>query len=399
MTIGMNQGQQQDFSAEAARSHMVDGNMLRLLPGGCERLEVLIDLIEGARRRLDLYYYIFAKDDCGERIVDALIEARNRDVAVTLIVDAFGSATTPSAFFEPLIDAGVRFAWFGARRSTRYLIRNHQKMAIADGARVVIGGFNCERLYFGKADDVAAWCDLGLLVEGPLVARLREWFDDMAAWTLDTEQRFRGLRRIVRDWQPGEGKAVWLMGGPTRHLNGWARRVKRDLESARRLDLVAAYFSPGGGMIRRMNRIARRGIARLVTALHSDNGATIGAARYLYARLLRTGVGIFEYRPQKLHMKLIVIDGIAYVGSANFDKRSLFINLELMLRVEDEAFAAEARALIDRMVSESRHVDEPTYARMSGPLRKIIWWFDYLLVGVLDYTVTRRLNFRRRTRK
>lgn len=376
--------------------HEVDGNRLRLLPHGGERLDVLLDLIDGARQRLDLYYYIFAKDECGDRVVDALIEARNRDVAVTLIVDAFGSANTPSAFFEPLIEAGVRFAWFGARRSTRYLIRNHQKMAIADGAHVLIGGFNCERLYFGRDDDVAAWCDLGLLVSGPLAARLRDWYDDMAAWTLDTRQRFFRLRRILRDWRPGAGRAVWLVGGPTRHLNGWARRVKRDLETARRLDLVAAYFSPGGGMLRRMNRIARRGVANLVTAMHSDNSATIGAARYLYARMLRAGVAIFEYRPQKLHMKLIVIDDITYVGSANFDKRSLFINLELMLRVEDAAFAREARALAGRLIASSRHVDARTYRRMSNPLRKIGWWFSHLLVGVLDYTVTRRLNFRRR---
>jgi len=376
--------------------HAIDGNRLRLLPAGGQRLEALIDLIDGARHRLDLYYYIFARDDCGERVLDALVEARNRGVAVTLIVDAFGSANTPPAFFEPLIEAGARFAWFGARRSTRYLIRNHQKMAIADGAVALIGGFNCERLYFGRDDDVAAWCDLGLLVRGPLAQALQAWYEKLAAWTLDSDQRFRGLRRIVREWRPGEARAVWLMGGPTRHLNGWARRVKRDLEQGRRLDLVAAYFSPGGAMLRRLGRIGRRGRARLVTAMHSDNGATVGAARHLYRRLLRRGVGIYEYRPQKLHMKLIVIDDITYVGSANFDMRSLFLNLELMLRVVDAGFAAECRALIERMAAESRHVDTRTYALMSNPLRRLIWWFDYLLVGVLDYTVTRGLNFRRK---
>jgi len=399
MTMGMEQRQPQPVIVDSPVGHEVDGNMLRLIPGGEERLEALVDLIEGAHRRLDLYYYIFAQDDCGERIVDALIEARNRDVAVTLIVDAFGSATTPARFFEPLIDAGVRFAWFGARRSTRYLIRNHQKMAIADGARVLIGGFNCERHYFARADDVMAWCDLGLLVNGPLAARLQDWFDELAAWTFGSNQRFGRLRRIVREWQPGEGGAVWLVGGPTRYLNGWARRVKNDLQGAERLDLVAAYFSPGRGMIRRIKRIARRGSARLVTAMHSDNSATIGAARHLYHSLLRASVAIHEYRPQKLHMKLIVIDDITYVGSANFDKRSLFINLELMLRVEDAAFAAEARALVDRLAGQSRHVDRRVYRAMSTPWRKIGWWLSYLLVGVLDYTVTRRLNFRRPRRR
>jgi cardiolipin synthase len=378
--------------------HIVDGNELIFVPGGGERLEVLIDLIASAHRQLDVYYYIFAKDACGERVADALIEARNRGVAVTLMVDAFGAALTPVAFFEAMVEAGVRFTYFGARRSTRYLIRNHQKMVIADSERVLIGGFNCERFYFGACDDALAWCDLGLLVEGPLAVELQRWFDALAAWTFDSRQSFSRLRRLVRNWRPGNSNAIWLVGGPTRSLNSWTRNVNADIQAGKRLDLVAAYFSPSRTMITRINRIARRGAARIVTAMKSDNRATIGAARHLYKRLLRAGVGVFEYRPQKLHMKLIVIDDIVYVGSANFDMRSLFINLELMLRVQDAGFAAEARALVDTMEAQSRHVDAQLYSHMSGPLARLLWWFDYLLVGVLDYTVTRRLNFRRKKR-
>src|SRR5690606_28936471 len=103
----------------------------------------------------------------------------------------------------------------------------------------------------------------------------------------------------------------------------------------------------------------------------------------------------FEYQPQKLHMKLIVIDNIVYVGSANFDMRSLFLNLELMLRVEDEGFAAEARALVDGLTEQSARIDGRAYGALSSPLSRLRWWIDYLLVGVLDYTVTRRLNFRK----
>ncbi|MBT2185445.1 phosphatidylserine/phosphatidylglycerophosphate/cardiolipin synthase family protein [Sphingobium sp. H33] len=377
--------------------HIVDGNELTLLPGGAERLKALIDLIEGAQARLDLYYYIFAKDVCGEQVAEALIDACNRGVAVTLMVDAFGSATTPQVFFDALVRAGGRFAWFGARRSTRYLIRNHQKMVIADGRRVLIGGFNCEQLYFGRDDDPASWCDLGLLVKGPLAADLERWFRALAHWTIESEQKFRHLRRMVRIWKPSDGTVSWLIGGPIRKpQSSWVRQIVHDLQACRRLDLVAAYFSPNPGMMRRIDAIARRGSARIITAMTSDNKATVGAARHLYKRLLRAGTTVFEFRPQKLHMKLIVVDNVTYVGSANFDMRSLYINLELMLRVDDAGFAAEAREMIDRMEKRSRGIDETSYAMMAGPLRRFVWWCDYLLVGVLDYTVTRRLNFRRR---
>lgn len=387
-----------DSHSQAIARHVVDGNELLLLAGGEERLEALIDLIESARRQVDIYYYIFTDDECGRRVIEALIDARNRDVAVTLMVDAFGSALTPQSLFDPLIEAGARFAWFGAHRSTRYLIRNHQKMVIVDSQCVLIGGFNCDKYYFGSWTETLAWCDLGLLVKGPLAGELQRWFDAIAHWTIDSRQSFRRLRQLVRDWKPPEGQVAWLIGGPTRFLSSWARKVKHDLQHGRQLDLVMAYFSPNPGMMRRIAGIARRGTARVITPAKSDNTATIGAQRHLYKRLLRARVSLFEYQPQKLHMKLIVIDDIVYIGSANFDMRSLFINLELMLRIEDAPFAAETRALVARLVADSRAIDAPAYAAMSGPVRSFIWWLEYLLVGVLDYTVTRRLNFRRQQR-
>src|SRR3546814_4848993 len=81
-------------------------------------------------------------------------------------------------------------------------------------------------------------------------------------------------------------------------------------------------------------KVGMRGQVRIVTASLSDNSTTIAAARSLYSGLFRHRVRIFEYLPCKLHMKLIVIDDIVYIGSANFDMRSLFINLVLLLRIE-----------------------------------------------------------------
>ncbi|GAA3258332.1 hypothetical protein GCM10020258_19350 [Sphingomonas yabuuchiae] len=110
-------------------------------------------------------------------------------------------------------------------------------------------------------------------------------------------------------------------------------------------------------MLRRLDRAGRREAeVRIVTAGKSDNEATIAAARFTYAGLLRKGVRIFEYQLTKLHTKLYVIDDAVHVGSANFDMRSLFVNLELMLRVEDAAFAAHVRAYIDGEVARSEAI-------------------------------------------
>ncbi|HEX7855747.1 MAG TPA: phosphatidylserine/phosphatidylglycerophosphate/cardiolipin synthase family protein [Sphingobium sp.] len=376
------------------RNMAIAGNRLHLIEEGPDRLVTLLRVINEAQRQLCLYFYIFAGDGAGERVRAALIEARRRGVAVTLMIDAFGSGSTAGAFFAPLEDAGARFGRFGTRRSTRYLIRNHQKMVIADGERAVIGGFNVEDGYFAGSDDGDRWCDLALMIEGPAVAQLQGWYDGLAHWVLDSPQRFRALRRLVRHWPVQDGPLQWLMGGPTQRLSSWARRVKADLHHGQRLDMIAAYFSPGRGMLRRITRIAGRGGARLIVPLYSDNMMTVGAARHLYARMIRRGVALYEYESSRLHIKLIVVDDVVYVGSANFDKRSLFLNVELMLRIEDAAFAEAARELVMRREKESRRIDREAYRALSGPVAQLRWLISYLIVGVVDYTVTRRLNFR-----
>src|SRR3546814_2193692 len=96
---------------------------------------------------------MFQSDDCGEAVMDRLLAALARGVNVALMVDCFGSADADRGFFEPFQAAGGQFGMFSSRRSTRYLIRNHQKFAIADRKRLMMGGFNISNQYFGTPDN------------------------------------------------------------------------------------------------------------------------------------------------------------------------------------------------------------------------------------------------------
>ena len=88
-----------------------------------------------------------------------------------------------------------------------------------------------------------------------------------------------------------------------------ARRIVSDIDRAKKLDMVAAYFSPSRAMLRRIGDVAARGgEAAVLTAAKSDNTATIAAARHTYTRLLRRGVEMYEFDQCRLHMKLIVVD-------------------------------------------------------------------------------------------
>jgi cardiolipin synthase A/B len=382
--------------APAQPTFTVEGNRLTLLDTGPRRLEGLIALIDGARRSLRVLYYIYADDESGRRVNAALTAAAGRGVRVALIVDGFGSDDADPDFFAPLERAGVSVCRFSPRLGRRYLLRNHQKLALADAetddARIIIGGFNIEDDYFGTPRE-QAWRDLGLLLEGPAAARMAGYFDALEQG-IHGRSRVRRLNRALARWSENDGRLRWLIGGPTRELSPWARAIRDDMRRATRIDVIAGYFTPSPTLLRALDRAGRRAAAvRVVTASKSDNNVTIAAARFTYAGLLRRGVRVFEYAATKLHTKLYVVDDATWIGSANLDMRSLFINLELMLRIDDPAFAAHARAYVEGEIAQSNEVTPEAYRAATG------WWqrgkqlVAYALTAVADPAISRGLNW------
>ncbi|MEO8176643.1 MAG: phosphatidylserine/phosphatidylglycerophosphate/cardiolipin synthase family protein [Sphingomicrobium sp.] len=374
----------------------VDGNRLTLLPEGPMRLEALIDLIDGAEQSLRLLYYTFLADASGERVKAALLRAIGRGIPVSLLIDGFGSSSTPDDYFLDLSHAGAEFCRFNPTYSRRYLLRNHQKLALADGdtpsSRAIIGGFNVADDYFGAAK-TGEWRDIGLIVEGPATARLVPYYDELIAWAMSKKAKMRVLRRLVFKYSETSGLLQWQLGGPTARLSPWGVGTCKDLVSSRDVEMIAAYFAPTWGMMRRIARVGRRGRARVITAAKSDNTATIAAARFTYKRLIKRGVEMFEYIPTKLHTKLVVLDNVVHIGSSNLDIRSLYLNMELMLRVDDVGFAKVMRAYFEGELKQSLAITPQLQKKRATPLNRIRWALSFFLVTSLDYGVTRRLNF------
>jgi cardiolipin synthase len=157
---------------------------------------------------------------------------------------------------------------------------------------------------------------------------------------------------------------------------------------AKRLDTVSAYFSPPRSYRRQMAQVARRGEVRMIMAGKSDISAAVDMARLLYGKLLRAGAKIAEFQPCKLHMKLMVVDDASYVGSANLDKRSFRINVELMVRIEDAELAAKLRELMDHMEAASTPMTRERYERESTFINRMRWRFAYWM-SLADYRISK----------
>src|SRR3546814_5118074 len=114
-------------------------------------------------------------DAVGHRVRDAIGNARQRGVDVSLIIDDFGSEDTPESFFAPLAESGVQVCRFHRRLGRRYLLRNHQTVAIADASRAIIGGLNVADDYF-MLDHPESLDDYGGEVEGAAIAQVAAYY-------------------------------------------------------------------------------------------------------------------------------------------------------------------------------------------------------------------------------
>lgn len=370
----------------------IDGNRLELIETGSDRLRILLELIGSARSSLRIIMYMFDPDRAGKAVRDALIAAASRGVDVALLVDGFGSRA-PEDFFDKLEEAGGHYCLFNARIGRRYLVRNHQKLIVADERVAIIGGSNIDETYMVDTGP-KHWRDLWLKIDGPKAAAAAEYFDSVFHWSKRRGARLSQIRRKVAEHNEWRGAIQWKFTGPLSMRNSWWRSIGRDMRHASRLDMIFAYFAPPGAMIRRIGRVGLRGRARIVTAAKSDNNTTIAAARHGYSRLLRRHVEIYEYERARLHTKLVVVDDKVHIGSSNFDYRSLYLNLEIMLRIKDAAFAEAMRRYFEDELKSCEWITPELHRRRANPWRRLKWAVSHFLVNLMDYTVTRRLNLR-----
>ena len=371
----------------------IAGHDLHVVHSPQDRLGAVLGLIARAKKSIQMFFYMFGDDATGREVRDALVTAANNGVHVQLIIDSFGSGNVSDRFFDALVEAGGCYHCFSTRKGLGYIIRNHQKILIADSAHALVGGFNITDDYFGRAGD-NSWEDLGIIVSGPQAQKLSDYFEDLARASNNGKVRYRSIRNIIHQWRPGIGQVQWLLGGPTNRISPWAITFKRSLEAGKRFDIVSAYFSPSQTILRRLAKAAKHNKgSRLVVAGKTDNNATIAAARLLYRYLMRRKARIFEFQSRPLHMKLMVIDDTVYIGSANLDVRSMFINLEIMVRVKDARLALHMRKLIDEMVKQSEEQTRILLKARDSYWSRFKAALAYFLVNSVDYTIGRRITF------
>jgi cardiolipin synthase A/B len=369
------------------------GNSVTLLRNGAEYFPVLLEAVALAEREIWLETYIFADDDTGRRVADALIGASRRGVDVRVLVDGWGARhyLTPT-LAQRLIDGGVDLLKYRPEvmpwhfRSHR-LRRLHRKLCHVDGRVAFVGGINV-------IDDMNTpghtppRVDFAVCVRGPLVVPIAQTMQRVWAIVEVTQLRHSDVP-FFPDEEPAENAgtqvAKFTIRDNLRHRRDIERAYLAALRTSRREIIIAtAYFFPGVRFRRALLSAAAQGVkVTLLLQARVEFRLLHHASRALYGQLLAAGVAIQEYHRSFLHAKVAVVDGQwATVGSSNIDPYSFLMAREANVFVRDPVFASGLRAELAKMIEEgSRPVPPQDWAQRSR-VAKAMSWIAYGTVRV-----------------
>lgn len=359
------------------------------LRAGGAAFPAMLAAIRAAKSSILFEIYILRADRIGEAFRDALVERARAGVAVRLLYDAVGSLGLPDAFLEPLSAAGGRVAIYhpvalwrrkaGARWRLTLNKRDHKKILVVDQRVGFTGGLNIGLEYESKEAGGEGWLDWHARVEGPAVHELSTSFQ--RTWSSATDED------LPDPPVPGPAQGRNVLGTQvvdnTRLRSRWRmhRAYLHAIAAAERdISILNAYFIPELSLRRAFRKAAARGVSvRVIVPSDSDVKAVRHASRYLYRRLIRAGIRIFEWPESMMHAKAGIIDGVwSTIGSYNLDHRSLVHNLEVSLVCIDGALAATLQAEFERELAACREV---TIADLDALTRwqRFKDWFWYQL--------------------
>ena len=367
----------------------VDNNDVTLLESGTAYFPALIAALDAAKYEVLFETYIFAEDEVGQAVRDALIRADRRGVKVRVLVDWIGTEHRPAARLgAAFAAAGVQYRVFNPW-CKRGIARSHRKIVVVDREIAFVGGINinddwrCD--HADKHRLPAPRWDFAVQVRGPLVAQIHDeaqgqW---LRAGRLKFRQRielFKEMRREPPESCAYPARAAFVVRDNLRNRSTIQRAYLMALGRAKHSVLLATpYFAPGRKFRKALAHAAQRGVK--VTLLIGVGEFVIQdmVAHSFYPKLLADGIKVVEYRKTQLHAKVAVVDDDwATVGSSNCDGLSLFLNQEANVVVQDERFAATMRAHIERGIADGVPIHAEEFAHI-GWLRRASYGAAYMV--------------------
>ncbi|NLS11407.1 cardiolipin synthase [Vibrio sp. SM6] len=369
----------------------LSGNQLTLQSTPEHILRSMINDIDQAKSHIRMVFYIWHPGGLADDVAQALLRAANRGVEIKLLLDSAGSPRFfRSPWYSMMLNAGIDVVQALQVNPYRIFLRRldlrqHRKIAVIDDEIAYTGSMNLvDPAYFKQGSGVGQWVDIMVRITGPTVnvlAAIHSW-----DWEVETGQRDLPLKPSVQLDETAPPHPIQVVpsgpGMPDYLISQvLSIAIHQANESVR---ITTPYFVPSADLLETLKMTAQRGVkVELVIPHKNDSLMVQWASRAFYTELMLAGVAIYEFYGGLLHTKSVVIDEqFCLVGTVNMDMRSLWLNFEVTLAVDDEAFTQELYQMQSDYMTQSHRVDLTQWSQRglySRFLERVFYLFNPLL--------------------
>ncbi len=344
---------------------LLGGNRVTLLSEPETILDQLIADIQQATISCYLEFYIWQEGGRADAVAEALIQAVRRGVDCRILLDSVGSAE----FFDTgwprrLRDGGVRIVEVLPVKTWRMPLhrqdlRMHRKLVIIDEQIAYTGSMNLvDPELFKQSSGVGLWIDVMVRVMGPVVSVM--WSLFVRDWEMETGERLLDARPHEPEYWVEKGHHVQLIpSGP--FVGGDCIQqilLQAIYQAEHSLVLTTPYFVPDDPLVAALQSAAARGVlVQLIIPERNDSRMVSFACNAFLEELLAAGVEIYRFRKGLLHTKSVLVDDeIALIGTVNLDRRSLWLNFESTLLIDDYSFATMLKGLQQDYIQQGKRL-------------------------------------------
>ncbi|KRU17708.1 cardiolipin synthase [Bacillus pumilus] len=338
--------------------------------------------IQQASSSIHMMFFIVKNDKIGQRVLQALKAKAKQGVSVFLLTDRLGSYPFDQNSIDMLEKSGIQFYFLNKPRFPfliyRLNMRNHRKITVIDGKIGYIGGFNVGDEYVGKKGRFGIWKDYHLRMTGQVVADLQHVF-------LNDLYRTSGIHQLQYEVFPALEPGT--LQCTTRATAGFSLEALflKDIQQARKQIIICTpYFIPSAPLLSALLDARKRGVTvEIIVPMKADHPLVKEAGFHYLKDLIASGCLVYRFYKGFYHAKAILIDQRrCMISTANFDKRSLFLNEEVDVAIDDVDFTAHVEEKIREHIEVSELMTEEKLAQrplLSRPLEWAAAMFSYFL--------------------
>jgi cardiolipin synthase len=308
---------------------------------------------------------------------------------VYLLLDGFGSLSFPNEISKEFRQAGGHIRFFSPlfSASSFYIGRRlHKKVVVADGKIALIGGINIANRYHGTSN-AKPWLDFAIEINSSIAK------DIQSHCKANYSKKKSALRKTILPTFEAEEKVMIQI-----LQNDWLNRkseiseayIQAVSEAKQKVIIVGSYFLPGRKLTNALLEASKSKVKiQLILSGVSDLPMTRRASCYLYSKLLRHNIELYEWNQSILHGKAMVVDSSwSTIGSFNLNNLSSYASIEMNVGIESPAFASLFEKELQEILLQCQKITPKTFQTRNTIRSKINNALSYYITRGIEIIVT-----------